>query len=74
MEVYAGFQENADWNIGRLIDAIQDMGELDNTLVIYIFGDNGSSIEGTPTGSFNWITTTNGVPVSPEEQLQLIER
>jgi arylsulfatase len=74
MEVYAGFQENADWNVGRVIDAIDEMGEFDNTLVIYIFGDNGSSMEGTLTGSFNWITTTNGVPLTPEMQLELIER
>ena len=47
MEVYAGFQENADWNVGRLLDAIQEMGELDDTLVIYIWGDNGASMEGT---------------------------
>ena len=36
MEVYAGYQENADWNVGRLLDAVEEMGELDNTLVIYI--------------------------------------
>ena len=47
MEVYAGFQENADWNVGRLLDAIDELGELDNTLVLYIFGDNGASMEGT---------------------------
>ena len=53
MEVYAGYSENADWNIGRVIDAIEEMGELDNTLVIYIWGDNGASMEGTLTGTFN---------------------
>jgi len=52
MEVYAGFQENADWNVGRLLDAVEEMGDLDNTLVIYIWGDNGASLEGTTTGSF----------------------
>ena len=50
MEVYAGYQENADYNVGRLLDAIEEMGELDNTLVIYIWGDNGASMEGTLTG------------------------
>ena len=39
--------ENADWNVGRVLDAIEEMGELDNTLVIYIWGDNGASMEGT---------------------------
>ena len=52
MEVYAGYQENCDWNVGRLLDAVQEMGQLDNTLVIYIFGDNGASMEGTITGAF----------------------
>ena len=47
MEIYAGYLENADWNVGRLLDAIEEMGELGHTLVIYIFGDNGASMEGT---------------------------
>ena len=51
MEVYAGYQENCDWNVGRLLDAVAAMGELENTLVFYIFGDNGASMEGTITGS-----------------------
>ena len=72
MEVYAGFQENADANVGRLLDAIEEMGELDNTLVIYIFGDNGASLEGTVTGSFNEMTMANGIPLTPEQQLSLI--
>ena len=73
MEVYAGFQENADWNIGRLLDAVEEMGELDNTLVIYIFGDNGASLEGTLTGSFNELTMQNGIALTAEQQLSLIE-
>ncbi len=64
MEVYAGFQENADHNVGRLLDAIEEMGELDNTLVIYIFGDNGASLEGTVTGSFNELTMPNGITLT----------
>ena len=43
MEVYAGFMDNADWNVGRLLDAVEEMGDLDNTLVLYIWGDNGAS-------------------------------
>ena len=74
MEVYAGFQENADWNIGRLLDAVEEMGELDNTLVIYIFGDNGASMEGTLTGSFNELTMQNGIALTPEQQLSLIDQ
>ena len=74
MEVYAGYCENADWNVGRVIDAVEEMGELDNTLVIYIYGDNGASMEGAITGSFNELTMQNGIPLTPEQQLALIEQ
>ena len=74
MEVYAGFSENADYNVGRVVDAIEDLGELDNTLVIWIWGDNGASMEGSPTGSFNELTMQNGIPLTDEMQLQLTER
>ena len=74
MEVYAGFQENADWNIGRLLDAVEELGERDNTLVIYIFGDNGASLEGTLTGSFNELTMQNGIALTSEQQLSLIKQ
>jgi arylsulfatase len=72
MEVYAGYQENADWNVGRLLDAVEEMGELGHTLIIYIFGDNGASMEGTLTGSFNELTMQNGIALTPEQQLSLI--
>ena len=74
MEVYAGFSENADYNVGRVIDAIAELGELDNTLIIWIWGDNGASMEGTITGSFNEMTMQNGIPLTDEMQLQLAER
>ena len=74
MEVFAGYSENADWNVGRLLDAIEEMGDLENTLIFYIWGDNGSSMEGTITGSFNELTFLNGVPLEPEQQLALIEQ
>jgi arylsulfatase len=74
MEVYAGFSENADHNVGRVLDAIEELGELDNTLVLWIWGDNGASMEGTITGSFNELTMQNGIPLSDEMQLQLSER
>jgi hypothetical protein len=74
MEVFAGFSENADWNVGRLLDSIEEMGDLDNTLIFYIWGDNGASMEGTVTGSFNEMTFLNGVVLDAEQQLQLIER
>jgi arylsulfatase len=61
MEVYAGFGEYADTEIGRLIDAIGDTGQLDNTLVLYILGDNGTSAEGGLNGMFSEMTYFNGV-------------
>src|SRR5262245_26035169 len=74
MEVYAGFSENADHNVGRVIAAIDELGELDNTVIIWIWGDNGASMEGTVTGSFNEMTMQNGIPLTDEMQLQLSER
>ena len=74
MEVYAGYSENADYNVGRVVDAIDELGELDRTLIIWIWGDNGASMEGTVTGSFNELTMQNGIPLSDEMQLQLSER
>jgi arylsulfatase len=73
MEVYAGFQENTDHQVGRVVDAIETMGEADNTLILYIWGDNGSSMEGTETGTFNEMTTITGIPLSAEQQLKLID-
>ena len=60
MEVYAGFLEHTDHHIGRLIDALDDLGVLDDTLVYYIIGDNGASAEGTVNGSFNETLIFNG--------------
>ena len=74
MEVYCGYQENADWNVGRLLDAIDEMGDLDNTLIFYIWGDNGASMEGTTTGSFNELTFLNGLVLDPKQQTELIDK
>lgn len=74
MEVFAGFSENADWNVGRLLDAIDELGDLDNTLVLYIWGDNGASMEGTVTGSFNEMTFLNTIVLDAEHQLRLIDQ
>jgi arylsulfatase len=60
MEVYAGFLEHTDHNVGRLVDALDDLGVLDDTLVYYIVGDNGASAEGDLTGSFNELLNLNG--------------
>ena len=74
MEVYSGYQENADWNVGRLLDAIDKLGDLDNTLIFYIWGDNGASLEGTTTGSFNELTFLNGLVLDADQQMELIEK
>ena len=60
MEVYAGFIEHTDHHVGRLIDALEDLGVLDDTLVYYIIGDNGASAEGTVNGTFNEMFIFNG--------------
>jgi len=74
MEVFAGYSANADWNVGRLLDAIEELGDLDNTLIFYIWGDNGASMEGTTTGSFNEMTFLNGIVLDADHQLKLIEQ
>lgn len=61
MEVYAGFLEHTDHHVGRLIDAIDDLGVLDNTIIYYIIGDNGASAEGTLNGAFNEMANFNGM-------------
>jgi len=70
MEVFAGFGEYADTEIGRLVDAIADMGQLENTLVFYIVGDNGASAEGSMNGMFNEMTYFNGVHEKVEDILK----
>jgi len=70
MEIFAGFGEYADFEVGRLIQAIEDLGQLDNTLVFYIVGDNGASAEGTMNGLFNEATYFNGVPETVSEILK----
>lgn len=62
MEIYAGFMEQTDYEVGRVVDAIDDLGVLADTLIYYIIGDNGASAEGTPNGCFNEMTTLNGLP------------
>jgi arylsulfatase A-like enzyme len=60
MEVYAGFLDHTDHHIGRLIDSLEALGVLDDTLVFYILGDNGASAEGTINGTFNEMLMLNG--------------
>jgi len=62
MEVYAAALAYCDFEMGRILDAIDEMGETDNTLVIYIQGDNGASAEGTAQGLLNEMAVFNGIP------------
>jgi arylsulfatase A-like enzyme len=61
MEVYAGFMEYTDHHVGRILDSLQKLGILDDTLVYYIIGDNGASAEGTLNGTFNEMLNFNGL-------------
>src|SRR4051812_7474471 len=73
MEVFAGFGEYADFEVGRVIQAIEDLGQLDNTLVFYVVGDNGACGEGTMNGLFNEMTYFNGVPETVPEILKHLD-
>jgi len=64
-EVFAGYAAYTDYEIGRVIQAVEDMGKLDNTLIIYICGDNGTSAEGTLEGTPNTLTAYNGILTLP---------
>ncbi len=70
MEVYAGYLSQTDYNVGRVLDAIAQLGQLDNTLVIYIVGDNGASAEGTMQGLLNEIAMLNGIEEDYKEVLK----
>jgi arylsulfatase len=61
METFAGFAEHTDHEVGRLVQALEEMGAMDNTLLIYIVGDNGASAEGGPEGAYNEMMALNGI-------------
>ncbi|MGO8688263.1 MAG: arylsulfatase [Thermoguttaceae bacterium] len=67
-DVYGAYLAYTDHEIGRVIQAVEDMGQLDNTLIIYISGDNGASAEGMLNGTPNEFTTFNGVAVPVKDQ------
>ena len=75
MEVYAGALSHADYQIGRLIDAVRESGQLDNTLIIFIMGDNGASAEGTLQGTTNELASIcNGVKEEFPYLLSMIDQ
>ena len=72
-EVFAGFMEMTDYEVGRFLDAIEDIGELDNTLFIFVAGDNGTSAEGGFVGMYNEMTYFNGVEEKVEDLIPLMD-
>lgn len=73
METYAGFAEHTDIEIGRLFKAIEDVGQVENTLFIYIVGDNGASAEGQMNGAYNEMSFFNSAPESVEGMLKNVD-
>jgi arylsulfatase len=74
VEVFAGFAEHTDYEVGRLVKALEDLGVSDNTLFIYVAGDNGASAEGGLNGTSNEMTYFNGVQESVADQLKRLDR
>ena len=73
MEVFAGFVEHVDVQVGRILDELDRLAKTENTIVFYIFGDNGSSAEGQK-GSISELLAQNNIPVTVDEQLAALER
>ncbi|MGO9644014.1 MAG: arylsulfatase [Candidatus Bathyarchaeia archaeon] len=72
-EIYAGFLEQADAQIGRLVKFLEETGDLDNTLIFVHIGDNGSSGEGTLSGLFNEMSMANNIPEDIKQSLKRID-
>jgi len=73
MEVFAGFMAQTDYEVGRVIDAFRQTGQLDNTLIVYIPGDNGASMEGNLSGTDNMMEQVNGIQSTPSEILSRLD-
>jgi len=73
MEAFAGFAEHTDYEVGRLVQALEEMNELDNTLFLYIVGDNGCSAEGGPQGTYNEMMALNGILSEPSQMMGHID-
>ncbi len=72
MEVFAGFAEHTDYNVGKILDEIELEGKMDNTIVLYIWGDNGSSAEGQ-NGTISELLAQNGIPTKIEEHIKVLD-
>jgi arylsulfatase len=73
-EVFAGFLEMTDYEIGRVVEAIEKSGQLDNTLIFLVYGDNGTSAEGGRSGMFSEMTYFNGVQEKVADMLTFIDK
>ena len=73
MEVFAGFVEHTDAQVGKLVDELDALGLRDNTIVLYIWGDNGSSAEGQ-NGSISELLAQNQIPNTIEQQIQALDK
>src|SRR5215470_11044301 len=65
MEVFAGYTAQTDYEVGRVLDAVDELGQTHNTLIMWEIGDNGASMEGTLDGAFNELATLQGIPEDP---------
>jgi arylsulfatase len=74
MEVFAAFAAHTDNEIGRVVKAVEDLGDLDNTMILYVVGDNGASAEGGMEGMFNEMTYFNGVEEKVPDMLKNIDK
>ena len=73
MEVFAGFVEHVDAQVGRLVDGLEEMGVRDNTIIFYVFGDNGSSAEGQ-NGTISELLAQNMIPNTIEQQIAALDK
>ncbi len=73
MEAFAAFTAQTDYEVGRILDALEQVGQLHNTLIFWIIGDNGASMEGTPYGAFNETAALGGIPEDPAFILQHLD-
>jgi arylsulfatase A-like enzyme len=73
-EVFAGFLDMADHEIGRLVEAVEESGQADNTMIIFVYGDNGTSAEGGMNGMFSEMTYFNGVQETVEDMLKKYDK
>lgn len=73
-ETFAGFLDMTDYEIGRLLDAVEATGQAENTMIIFVYGDNGTSAEGGANGMFSEMTYFNGVQETVEDMLKKVDK